>query len=54
MSAVIEVTQNKDSSWTARDSYGGVYAELTCATRYQAVSRLDRALSESSKEPKKS
>lgn len=44
MSAVIEVTQNKDGSWTARGSRPGIYAETTCATRHQAVVALDKAL----------
>ncbi|MCE0753942.1 MULTISPECIES: hypothetical protein [Pseudomonadaceae] len=44
MSAVIEVTQNKDGSWTAKGSRPGIYAETTCATRHQAVVALDKAL----------
>lgn len=44
MSAVIEVTQNKNGSWTARGSRPGIYAECTCATRHQAVVALDKAL----------
>ncbi|MHA7116338.1 hypothetical protein ACX0KM_19605 [Pseudomonas promysalinigenes] len=44
MSAVIEVTQNKNGSWTARGSRPGIYAETTCATRQQAVVALDKAL----------
>lgn len=44
MSAVVELVQNKSGSWTARGQYGGVYAEVTCATRYQAVAALDKAL----------
>lgn len=44
MSAVIEVRQNQSGSWTARGQYGGVYAEVTCATRHQAVVALDNAL----------
>lgn len=43
MSAVIEVTQNEYDSWTARGSYGGVYAEATCGDRHQAVCALGRA-----------
>lgn len=44
MSAVVEVIQNKSGSWTARGQYGGVYAEVTCSTRHQAVVALDKAL----------
>ncbi|MBH3377227.1 hypothetical protein [Pseudomonas asiatica] len=44
MSAVIEITQNKDGSWTARGSRQGIYAEITCATRHQAVVAIDKAL----------
>lgn len=44
MSAVIKLVQNKSGSWTARGQYGGVYAEVTCATRLQAVAALDKAL----------
>lgn len=44
MSAVIQVVQNAGGSWTARGQYGGIYAEMTCATRYQAVAALDNAL----------
>lgn len=43
MSEVVEVVQNKSGSWTARGQYGGVYAEVTCATRFQAVAALDKA-----------
>ncbi len=44
MSAAVEVVQNKSGSWTARGQYGGIYAEVTCATRFQAVAALDKAL----------
>ena len=44
MSAVVGVVQNKSGSWTARGQYGGVYAEVTCKTRFQAVAALDKAL----------
>lgn len=44
MSAVVEVIQNKSGNWTARGQHGGVYAEVTCSTRFQAVAALDKAL----------
>ncbi|WP_286953524.1 MULTISPECIES: hypothetical protein [unclassified Pseudomonas] len=44
MSAVIQVTPNNDGSWTAKGSFGGVYAETTCADQRRAVCALDRAL----------
>ncbi|WMN19233.1 hypothetical protein QL104_07445 [Pseudomonas piscis] len=44
MSAVIEVIPSNNGGWTARGSYGGVYAETTCANQRQAVCALDRAL----------
>ncbi len=44
MSAVIEVKQNESGSWTARGQYGGVYGEVTCTTRHEAVAALNNAL----------
>ncbi|MCI3945491.1 hypothetical protein K0038_02533 [Pseudomonas syringae] len=43
MSAVIEVTRNADGTWTARGSYGGVYAEATRETRHEAVVQINKA-----------
>lgn len=43
MSAVIEVEQNKDGSWTARGSYAGVYAEARRSTRHAAVVEINKA-----------
>lgn len=43
MSAVIEVVQNKDGSWTARGSYSGVYAEARRPTRHAAVVEINKA-----------
>ena len=45
MSACVEVRQNRDGSWTAAGSYGGVFAQVTCESRYQAVDRVNRAFS---------
>lgn len=45
MSAAIEVRQNRDKTWTAAGSYGGVFAQVTCVSRYQAVDRVNRAFS---------
>lgn len=44
MSACIEVNQNPNGTWTAKGSYGGVYAEVTCATRHAAVTAVSKAL----------
>lgn len=44
MSACIEVNQNPNGSWTAKGSYRGVYAEVTCVNRHAAVTALTKAL----------
>lgn len=44
MSACIEVTQNANGTWTAKGSYGGVYAEVTCTNRHNAVIAVTKAL----------
>lgn len=44
MSAVIEVTQNSVGHWTAKGQRQGVYAEITCATRQEAVLAITAAL----------
>lgn len=44
MSACIEVNQNPNGTWTAKASYGGLYAEVTCSSRHAAVSALTKAL----------
>lgn len=44
MSAVIEVTPSNNGGWTARGSYGGMYAEATSADQRQSVCALNRAL----------